>query len=218
MLNFDLISQIDYCQNRRLAHVIMKSLGELLRKLRVEQKVPLRTVAAFLDIDQAILSKIETGKRSANRNQVVQLAEFFKLDKEDLLVPWLADKVVYELAHEELAFEVLQVAEERVTYYKSVDSGLSQLKSQIKEILDKDGRVASAWLFGSIMDNKQTRVSDLDIMVELNQEKKYSMFDLLDLADAIEKKISRKVDLVEKGQLKDFARKTASKKMEKIYG
>ena len=218
MLNFDIISQIDCCQNRRLAHILMKSLGELLRKLRVEKKVPLRTVAAFLDIDQAILSKIETGKRRANRNQVVQLAEFFKLDKEDLLVPWLADKVVYELAHEELAFKALQVVEERVTNYKSVDSGLSHLKSQINEILDKDGRVASAWLFGSIIENKQKRDSDLDIMVELNQEKKYSMFDLLDLADAIEKKISRKVDLVEKGQLKDFAWKTASKKMEKIYG
>ncbi len=218
MLNFDIISQIVYCQNRRISYVLMESLGELLRKLREEKKVPLRTVAAFLDIDQAILSKIETGKRIANRNQVIQLAEFFKLDKEDLLVPWLSDKVVYELAHEELAFKALQVAEKRVTYYESVNSGVSQLKSQIKEILDKDGRVATAWLFGSIIENKLNRDSDLDIMVELNEEKKYSMFELLDLANAIEKKINRKVDLVEKGQLKDFAWKTASKKMEKIYG
>ena len=35
----------------------MGSLGDTIRKLREEKELPLRTVAAFLDIDQAILSK-----------------------------------------------------------------------------------------------------------------------------------------------------------------
>ena len=37
----------------------MDSLGETIRQLREDKKLPLRTVAAFLDIDQAILSKME---------------------------------------------------------------------------------------------------------------------------------------------------------------
>ncbi len=96
----------------------MDSLGETIRKLRVEKELPLRTVAAFLDIDQAILSKIERGQRNANRVQVVKLAEFFKIKENDLLVSWLSDKLVYEVANEDLALKALQVAEEKVKYQK----------------------------------------------------------------------------------------------------
>jgi len=52
----------------------MLSLGETIRKLREEKELPLRTVAAYLDIDQAILSKIERGLRKPNRELVIQLA------------------------------------------------------------------------------------------------------------------------------------------------
>ncbi|WP_317045535.1 helix-turn-helix domain-containing protein [Aquiflexum balticum] len=96
----------------------MDSLGETIRKLREEKELPLRTVAAFLDIDQAILSKIERGQRNANREQVVKLAEFFKIKENDLLVSWLSDKLVYEVADEDVALKALQVAEEKVKYQK----------------------------------------------------------------------------------------------------
>jgi transcriptional regulator with XRE-family HTH domain len=75
----------------------MHRLGETIRKLREDKKLPLRTVAAFLDIDQAILGKIERGQCNANRNNVVKLAEFFKIEENDLLVSWLSGKLVYEL-------------------------------------------------------------------------------------------------------------------------
>ena len=94
----------------------MDNLGETLRKLREEKELPLRTVAAFLDIDQAILSKIERGQRNATREQVVKLAEYFKIKESDLLVSWLSDKLVYEVAEEQVALKALQVAEEKVKY------------------------------------------------------------------------------------------------------
>jgi transcriptional regulator with XRE-family HTH domain len=97
----------------------MDSLGETIRKLREEKELPLRTVAAFLDIDQAILSKIERGQRNASREQVIRLAEFFKIKETDLLVSWLSDKLVYEVADEDVALKALQVAEEKVKYHKS---------------------------------------------------------------------------------------------------
>lgn len=96
----------------------MDSLGETIRKLREDKELPLRTVAAFLDIDQAILSKIERGQRNANREQVVKLAEFFKIKENDLLVSWLSDKLLYEVADEDVALKALQVAEEKVKYAK----------------------------------------------------------------------------------------------------
>jgi transcriptional regulator with XRE-family HTH domain len=97
----------------------MDNLGEAIRKLREEKGLPLRIVAAFLDIDQAILSKIERGQRNATREQVVRLAEYFKIKESDLLVSWLSDKLVYEVADEQVALKALQVAEEKVKYNKS---------------------------------------------------------------------------------------------------
>jgi len=97
----------------------MESIGATIRKLREEQELPLRTVAAFLDIDQAILSKIERGQRNASREHIVKLAEFFKIKETDLLVSWLSDKLVYELIDEDVALKALQVAEEKVKYQKS---------------------------------------------------------------------------------------------------
>ena len=94
----------------------MNSLGDTIRKLREDKELPLRTVAAFLNIDQAILSKVERGQRKPTREQVVKLAEYFKVKENDLLVAWLSDKLVYELEDEEVALKALQVAEEKVRY------------------------------------------------------------------------------------------------------
>jgi transcriptional regulator with XRE-family HTH domain len=97
----------------------MDNLGETIRKLREEKELPLRSVAAYLDIDQAILSKVERGQRNATREQVIKLAEFFKVKESDLLVSWLSDKLVYEVADEQVALKALQVAEEKVKYIKA---------------------------------------------------------------------------------------------------
>jgi len=84
----------------------------------MDKQLPLRTVAAYLDIDQAILSRIERGERKATRKHIVKLAQYFNVPENDLLITWLSDKVVYEIADESVAFEVLKVAEEKVKYNK----------------------------------------------------------------------------------------------------
>jgi len=96
----------------------MNSIGERIRNLRTDKQLPLRTVAAYLDIDQAILSRIERGERKATREHIVKLAQYFNVPEKDLLITWLADKVVYEVADESVAFEALKVAEKRVKYNK----------------------------------------------------------------------------------------------------
>ena len=96
----------------------MNSIGETIRNLRLDKQLPLRTVAAYLDIDQAILSRIERGERKATREHIVKLAQYFNVPENNLLITWLSDKVVYEIADESVAFEVLKVAEEKVKYNK----------------------------------------------------------------------------------------------------
>lgn len=92
----------------------MESLGDRIRKLREEKDLPLRTVAAYLDIDQAILSKMERGQRKASRGQVVKLADYFKVKENDLLIAWLADKLVCEVEDEEVALQAIHVAKEKI--------------------------------------------------------------------------------------------------------
>lgn len=96
----------------------MDNLGSLIKQLREQQKLPLRTVAAYLDIDQASLSKIEHGHRKASRDQVLLLAKYFKSDENQLLIMWLSDKLAHEIQDEKLAKEALKAAEKKVGYLK----------------------------------------------------------------------------------------------------
>lgn len=195
----------------------MKSFGDIIKNLREERNLPLRVVSAYLDIDQAILSKIERDLRKANRDLVLKLATFFDTDKNELLIAWLSDKLVLELEDKDIALKVLQVAEEKVMYHSKKSSSLNVIDS-LKKTLTFDGRVNTAWLFGSVARGEDTYKSDIDLMVELKQDKKYSMFDLLDLEHLLGEPINRKVDIVEKGYLKDFSLKTAEHDFIKIYG
>jgi HTH-type transcriptional regulator, competence development regulator len=97
----------------------MDSLGDIIRKLREDKELPLRTVAAYLDFDQAILSRIERGQRNATREQVIKLAEYFNVNEKDLLVAWLSDKLVNETADEDVALKALQVAKGKIKYQKT---------------------------------------------------------------------------------------------------
>lgn len=93
----------------------MKTLGDTLRELREGKQLPLRTVAAYLDIDQAILSRMERGQRKVSREQVVKLAEYFDVDADELLVLWLAGQVTAVLVDEkDIAKKVLDIAKENI--------------------------------------------------------------------------------------------------------
>ena len=97
----------------------MLTIGEQIRKLREDKGLPLRKVAAVLDIDQSILSKIERGERKASKDQIIRIAKIFSVDEKELLINYLSDKVLYELIDEDLAADALKVAEKKIKYYKT---------------------------------------------------------------------------------------------------
>lgn len=97
----------------------MKTIGDIIRNQREKLGLLLRHVSAKLDIDQAILSKIERGERKPNKELIIQLAEVLNLDKDELLVHFLSEKIAYEIANEECASKALKAAERKVKYIKS---------------------------------------------------------------------------------------------------
>jgi len=95
-----------------------ETVGEKLRELREQNDLPLRKVAAHIDIDVAILSKMERGERKLTKDVVLKLANLYQYDADELLVLFLSDKILYEIKDEELGGKALKVAEERVKYLK----------------------------------------------------------------------------------------------------
>lgn len=98
----------------------MQTFGQIIRANREKHGLLLRQLAAQLDIDTAILSKIERGERKPNREQILKLAEILKLDKDELLIQYLSEKIAYEIVDEDVAAKTLKVAEQKVRYLKSI--------------------------------------------------------------------------------------------------
>jgi predicted nucleotidyltransferase len=185
---FDRICQNEKCQN-------MDTFGEKIRKFREEKGLPLRVVTAFLDIDQAILSKIERGIRKASREQVVKLAGYFNANEEDLLVSWLSDKLVYASEDDELTLKALQMAEEKITYKKFIRLDKNEIIKTIQDYLSLDGRVKRAMIFGSFARGDDGPGSDIDMVIEVADTSKFTYFDLGDIQFYLEKLLKRKIDL-----------------------
>ena len=90
-------------------------LGNKIKSLRDEQGILQRQVAAYLEIDTPMFSKIERGDRRAKRCQVIQMATYFKVDKKEMLTLWLADKVLDALEDEdELKLTAIETAKSKL--------------------------------------------------------------------------------------------------------
>ena len=90
-------------------------LGERIKELRAEHGVLQRQLAALLEIDTPMFSKIERGDRRAKRTQAIQLAEYFNIDKNELLTLWLADKVLNaEDTEDALKHEAIEGAQKHI--------------------------------------------------------------------------------------------------------
>ncbi len=75
--------------------------GRKIKELRDEQGVLQRQLAALLEIDTPMFSKIERGDRKAKREQVIKMAEYFHQDVNEMLTLWLADKVLETVKNED---------------------------------------------------------------------------------------------------------------------
>lgn len=78
--------------------------------------MPLRKIAALLDIDVSILSKMERGERPLSKLVVSKLAKIYKQDEDELTVLFLSQRIVDEIGNENLALRAMKVAEEQIKY------------------------------------------------------------------------------------------------------
>ena len=82
-------------------------IGSYIRQLREDKGYLLRQMAALLDVDATILSKMERGERSFKREQIIKIAEACGSDEDNLLTLWLADKITRIIDDERCAIQAL---------------------------------------------------------------------------------------------------------------
>jgi len=94
---------------------VLNHLGQKIRELREKQNLLLRQVAAKLEVDTALMSKIERGERNASKQQVIAIAKFLKANEDELLTLWLTDKLESAVGDENhLASNALNILKKKL--------------------------------------------------------------------------------------------------------
>jgi transcriptional regulator with XRE-family HTH domain len=94
------------------------TIGEKIRALRENANLSLREVANDIGIDTSLLGKIERNERQPTKEQLKQIAAFFKVSEKLLIKEMLSDQFAYKIIEEEADLDTLKVAEEKVEYLK----------------------------------------------------------------------------------------------------
>lgn len=170
-----------------------ETIGGKLRKLREENELPLRKVAALLDIDIAILSKMERGERQLTKDIVQKLAKIYKHDTEELTVLFLSQKIMNEVGEEELALKAMQVAEEQLEYKSFLKTDRGDLLRKLKKVLGEFKGIEKAWIYGSFARKDNGPKSDIDVAIKADIS--FSYFDLAEVQHKAEMLMNKKVDV-----------------------
>lgn len=96
---------------------MQQTVGEIIRTLRKQRGEPLRVVAAAIEIDSSLLSKIEHGERLPTEQQLSNLAKYFNISLEKLKAQAIADKIVTSYDYNPTTLRALKIAERRITSY-----------------------------------------------------------------------------------------------------
>lgn len=114
----------------------------LLKNAREQKGLKTREVAQLLGIDQALISKFESGTRKPTREQISKLSQLLEIDFETLMIAWLKEKILYEIGDDELALKALKVAEDEIKYNKTISNlkistSLEKILKEIDILKDK---------------------------------------------------------------------------------
>ncbi|MFB3388502.1 Fic family protein [Flavobacterium sp. LAR06] len=114
----------------------------LLKNAREQKGLKTREVAQLLGIDQALISKFESGTRKPTREQISRLSQLLEIDFETLMIAWLKEKILYEIGGDEFALKALKVAEDEIKYNRAISNlkistSLEKILKEIDILKDK---------------------------------------------------------------------------------
>lgn len=157
-------------------------------------------------------------------------------DLEKLLVDHDADKEYASLQDADIqkefqrAFECYPVNTSRLFRYAGRKGKKEEIQKRVDRIdqhrvaivhaiqdFFKQEPVQKVWLFGSFSRMEEKPESDIDILVDLDKSVPMGLLRFAGMSDALEQRLGKKVDLVEKGAIKPFARESINHDKVLIY-
>ena len=108
----------------------MKSFGKLIKELREKEAWPQRKLASELDIDVAVLSRIENENKFPKKRVpeiISKISELFGISEDELKQCYLSDEIASILAYEENYESILKVSEAKVNYVRKVNIKQSEI-------------------------------------------------------------------------------------------
>ena len=97
---------------------VLISFGEYIRNLREQTGLPIRKIAAQINIDPSVLGKIERNERQPTKEQITSIAKIFNQDKKYLMQQCLSDQFANRIIEERADISIFKVAEDKVKYLK----------------------------------------------------------------------------------------------------
>lgn len=140
----------------------------LIKNAREIKGLKTRELAQLLGIDQALISKFESGNRKPTREQVIKLASFLEIDLETIMVIWLKEKILHEIGQDEFALKALVIAEEEIRYNNKATS--NKLSIALNNLLEEvDALKARLDTFSEYDSYKIAEALDLEYTFETNR-------------------------------------------------
>lgn len=89
-------------------------MQQLLKKARLEKRISTYKVSQITEINQALISKFENGKRIPTKKQIQLLASVLHIDLKELLVAWYKVKIKNQFELNTLSVQaIIELLEEK---------------------------------------------------------------------------------------------------------
>ena len=143
-------------------------MKSLLKNAREQKELKTREVAQLLGIDQALISKFESGTRKPTKEQISKLAALLEIDYETLMIAWLKEKILYEIGNEEFALKALLLAEHEIqnNNKKLNPETFPSIKSLLDEIETLKNKILSFQHFDL---HRISKILELEFISEINK-------------------------------------------------
>ena len=120
----------------RQIEAVMKTL---LKNAREQKNLKTREVAQILGIDQALISKFESGTRFPTREQIAKLSQLLTIDYDTLMVSWTKEKIVNDYGNEPNVLKALSIILIENNYATSFSNEpkIDSILEEIERLKDK---------------------------------------------------------------------------------
>lgn len=169
--------------------------GPIIKVLRERAGKSQGQLSEILGKSLNYLNSVEQGEQELNEAELQEILSFLSVDEKEYLSLLKTQAFLDSLAEYELSEKVQG---------DSKPDGSSPIefvadREEIIKILAKyfeNKPVKKVFLFGSVARNEHHAQSDIDLLVEFNENHKTTLFDIIDIKDDLEEQISLKVDVV----------------------